>query len=1396
MPTPLALKEADCQCCSPQKKDDKREKRDFVPSFLLMDVPEKLCIPVGLLLVLLLALPSSTWARHPLMPDIASVVPPCLVASDESDRQWATTWLTARQHVRDNRRDQAIKLYEELLTRRPELLAARWEYSQLLLAAERFERAEESLEDLLEIKPDNIDYLQALGTLLLLTDRLERAVLYLARVWQMDQERYEVGMALYRAYSDLGQQEEALPVLEDLHRKRPEDMALQRRLFRLYVELGNDQLAQPLGAALANGPDVSFEILEMVAQVHDRLELSHLAAEYWKKIIEQRPDFSVGHARLADYYSRQGREAEALPHLLHGYEENPDDDRLAGRIGVIYANRKNHEQAVRFLEQYLDSQPKDARKNLILAQSYKALGFLRKSSTYYSRYLDLVDEPADTIRLQAAEVFSATAERKKALEQYQKLAVGGAMSDKYLVELARNLAATGQYEKALSRWREVAASRPHDLQSRLEIIALLEELGRDRQRVALLEEVHGLDNGNHLVNLKLAEHYFRQGRSDAAWRLFEPLAEMEFFSPDFLKVRARIFFFLDLPEHAFADMVEVVAKGDVSPEHRLLFLEIAGALGRLDIVREQAVALAKVPHFLAPAGRLAYARALGRAGAFAQADNLYRALLFEPDAEIRVAARLGAAEMYRLYGFYHEAEEQYRLAWLDGHELRPLYELVELNLALGRNEAAEAWLAALVALPAAEQCRCSFYRLRLLNDRHEFEEALLLGRHIRAGQLGFQCNTEMQEAVGVEVARARFGVGDEVLGESMLTDLVARRSRNFAAHAALFDVHRQRDDKQAANRVRDRALDIAAYDAGLLETFMELALHQDLTVLASGAGRVLRDKTPRSFGFLLRLVRILEMNEELDEAENLVVDLLRNHADNVLLNLFGARLALDLGHYEKGLERINRVLAEKPGWPAALLVKARLEWALFHWPEALAVYQQALKPAAEDTFLEDCAARHIEVPPHEELALWEKVIQPMGRQGPLKRSLDVDFVTSGHDEDVAQQASRYYALYRWQEVVRRELAARKSVQRREYHHAVKQYEVLLRDQDEPTLLFDLAGVYSSLDRVGDEGMVYQRLKKEQPDFPGLNEAMARNHLKRRPQTGFFFSQQQKKGRDGYFDLRKNESGVRGWLSPRPQREIKVTASHIHYESLQGDDDHYGRQADISLVTNFFDHLQFQATLGGHLLSDNQGSVGLYDFSVTGLAGDRFESYIGIKRQMVTDTLASVKQTIMAHVYEARAELDLMSWLQAGGDLSHTEYSDDNEVNGYSFWLSSVLSPEPHFLKATFLYEFLDAREEGKAPAGILLEDQPYWSPEQYWRNQFRVTYKHKFSDDVLGRSTPGFFTAGYGFTYDVDEDPLHVFRVGLHVEMSRSWIFKVDSEFEEGKEYRTRNISAALLYRW
>ncbi len=1330
----------------------------------------------------------------------AAIVPDHLISSGQSVQAWSAKWLAAREYVRQNNKTKALLLYEELLASRPELIEARWECAQLLLALKRYDDAEGHMEILLETRPENLSYQQAQGVLLLATGRMERAVLYLAQAWAGDKDNYEVGMHLYQSYMALGATKEALPVLEILHRKKPDDLDLQQALFRLYVDLGNDQQAQALGVSLASGQDASFEITLQVAEVHARLGLSHLAAEYWQKIIALQPDYSPAHEQLATYYSEQGREAEALPHYLHGYSKDPDNSLLAGRIGAIYAAQNKNEQAITFLEQYLGAYPDDASLNLVLAQSYQAKGYLHKSSLLFSRYLELVRDPADEIRLQAAQVFMETGDKKKAVDQYQQLVSQGDESEKNLVNLAKNLAATGRYEEALKRWQQLVGRLPEDIDSRLQIVSLLDTLGRLDEMVAMLEEIHALDDSNYLVTLKLAEHYFLHGQNDEAWQLFTPLVEMEFFSSDFLAIRARIFHYLGLPEHAYRDMAEVVTKESVEGQHRLTLIDIAGTLGRHDVVMAQAALLADKAVFSRAAGQLVYARALGRVGELARAEEIYKTLLVEAGVENSVQARLDAAEMYRLYGFFYEAEQQYRLAWLDGHDPRALFKLVDLNLFLGQVRDAEAWHDAIPVKAEKYRCQRALSELRVLNGLEEFEDALLLGEHLLTDSPEDVCSPKQKREIKVQMAKAHFGEGDDDLSIPLLLS-IDEKDRSFAANIYLLQVYGEMGDEEQAKEAMAQALEKAGYDAGLLATLMAAALEGRHYQLASVAGRQLRDTVQHSFGYLLRFIRVLELNGEYDEAYSLAINLLASHGDNALLNLFAAKLALSAGHYDKGLAMADKALSLNPNWYAALLVKARLHWALFQWPEAIGVYNQVASPPVEELFLAQCADQEIVLPPHEELSLWMKVVQPMGRPGPLQRSLGVDFVMSGSYGSVARQAAQFYARYKWQKLLHRELAARNSVKRREYYHAVKQYKSLLRDQNDTTLLFDLAGVYSSLDRVGDEAMVYQRLQEYNPDYPGLSEAISRNHLKRRPQTGATFSHFQKKGRKGYYDISQDSYGLSGWLSPKPQKEIKMSASRIHYQSPSSHDDFYGTSGDIYLATNFFDYVQLQATVGGHALSGDRASVGVYDFSVTGLAGDRFESYVSIKRQVVADTLASVERGLMAHIYEARAELDLMPRLQAGGELSRTEFSDDNEINGYSFWLSSILLPEPHFLKATFLYEFLDSQEKNEAQ-GVLLadsytaEDHPYWSPEHYWRNHFVVDYKQKFSEDVLGRSTPSFFTAAYGFSYDVDEDTVQFFRAGFNIEISNAWILKVVTEFEESDKYRTRNLLGTLLYRW
>lgn len=1387
-----------------KKKYEKSKKRDFVPSFLMNVVRKILLTPFFFLILIFLPLSGMVGVGQCLLLSGAAIVPDHIVLADLTGQVWSSTWMAAREGVRKKRKEEALVLYKELLSMRPGLVEARWEFAKLLLAMERYRDAEENLEKLLEMNPDNLAYQRAQGTLLLATGRPARAVISLAKVWSGDDKNFEVGMQLYQAYVTLGDKKKALPVLEELHRKKPDDLVLKRSLFLLYVDLGKDQQAQPLGASLANSKDATFDLILQVAKVHDRLALTHLAAEYRLKIILLRPDYSPAHAYLAAYYSKQGREAEALPHLLHGYGKDQENSKLAGRIGVIYARQNKFEQAIPFLEQYLRAYPNDADKNLVLAQSYKATGYLDKSSRLFTKYLGLVEHPSAAIRLQAAQVYTDTGDKKKAVDQYQYLVADGdgdGDGGKHLVDLAKNLSATGRYNEALTRWKQFSSAHPEDLESRLEMVSLLEKLGRRDEMVVMLQQIHELDANNYLVTLRLSEHYFLQGQTRKAWQLFTPLLDMEFFSPDFLTIRARIFHFLGLPGRAFRDMAEVVAKENVADGDRLAFLDIAGVLGRRDVVMEQAAGLDDKSLFRMPAGRLIYARALGRGGEIAQAEKVYAGLFAEGDAAIQAKAHLDLAEIYQLYGFYDEAEEQYRLAWLAGHDQQVLTQLVDLNLFLGQVYEAEEWLDAISADSEGNSCQRSLAELRVLNGQEEFSDVLSLGAHLLSFSDGNICSPKQRDEMKLQMARAHFGEGDDDLSVPLLSSIVGGQKRDFAAHATLFRIHKAMGNDDLAKKTIGQALDVAGYDAGLLSALMEEALEKRLYPLASAAGRKLCDIAPQSFGYQLRFVRVLGLNGELDEAASLTSKLLVAHGGNGLLNLYGARVALSLGHYEKGLKMAEEALSQKADWYAALLIKARLHWALFQWPEAISVYTRATTPSAQEMFLGQCAEKDIVLSADEEIPVWLKMIQPLGRPESLSRSLAVDFVKGEKNSDVAWEAARFYADYKWQMIIKRELAARKSVQRREYYHAVKLYKSLLQEQDEPTLLFDLAGVYSSLDRVGDEALVYQRLQQYNPDFPGLNEAIGRNHLKRQPQTGGYFSSSMKKGKAGYFDINQNEYGVSGWLSPNPQKEIKVSASRIHYESPTSVDGFYAKRVDISLASIFFDYLHFQASAGGHTLDDDSNRVGVYALSATGLAGDWFESYIGVKRQIVADTLASVNRGLMAQIYEARAEVDLMPWLQAVAEGRRTEYSDDNAMHGYSVCLSSVLVPEPHFLKASFLYEFMDA-QGGEEASGVLLsdgfavDDHPYWAPEHYTRNHFNVNYKHKFSDDVLGRSTPSYFTAGYGFSYDVNGDACQYFRAGFNMEISNSWILKVEAEFEESDTYQRRDLFGTILCRW
>ena len=68
----------------------------------------------------------------------------------------------------------------------------------------------------------------------------------------------------------------------------------------------------------------------------------------------------------------------------------------------------------------------------------------------------------------------------------------------------------------------------------------------------------------------------------------------------------------------------------------------------------------------------------------------------------------------------------------------------------------------------------------------------------------------------------------------------------------------------------------------------------------------------------------------------------------------------------------------------------------------------------------------------------------------------------------------------------------------EYYHATSMLEELIEEYgSDDFLLYDLAGLYSKQDRLGDEAGLYKELEAQRTNFPGLADAVQRNNLKQK-----------------------------------------------------------------------------------------------------------------------------------------------------------------------------------------------------------------------------------------------------------------------------------------------------------
>ena len=1335
---------------------------------------------------------------------------------------WLELWLSARQAVREGRTEEAITKYKAVLRQKKNLEEAQWELIRLRISLQQMNKAADMLELLLEKKADRISYLNAFGYVMLKKGNGKRALAYFQRGYMLDPANVLSLTGITQVLIKDERHQEALPFLGQLDLLVPGDLGVNRQLARIYFDLQLYEQASPYAVMLAGAPDADSQDVALAARIHDSLGQENIGVRYWRRVLVDSPDMLEAHQQLALFAEKENRPEESLAHLAVLQKNQPGDSTLQRRAGKAHQALGRHGEALVCFENYLRYHPADKEilRDVVYLQA--ALGNETETLASLERYFAVEMTPEPGWLKRAAMLYDAAGRFHDAIPIYQRLLRMSPDDPEILATLADDLLAIGDDDGALTMWTHLAALSPQRQDVYISMVELLERLNREDELLAALKELHQLIPNDSRVSLKLAALYFKRGQYGPGKKLFSALELQILLEPDLLALRGSVFEKLGRLEESLLNYEEAL---QLDPHNRQILGQCVVLTGRLGIApkvrKYENQLMSGEPH---PdwRDRLVVANAYRDSGEDLSALRMYRFLLDGQaviTADCRQQTLLDMSELYQRQELFFEAEQYLRLALLVRRNQETVYlRLAELGLAAADADHVGFWLEQLRQIEDArsgadgevedDDWRKALLKMRLLSSESEYRASLALGRDLLASSSlrtdapGFDRAWDMARlAIGLEIVQCEVELKKFKSAELNCRRLVQQYQAELAPLVLLQKVqHVARLAEQ--DEIEAKAMELAGKDAAkmleLAELYGAAGNYDSMVRAAKQAEQALPDSLKAS----LLHCRSLMKAGSFAKTVPLLERLRKRFSVNLQVETLAAQVYFRTGAYPEGLEACDRLLAQVSHRPDILLLKARILWARHEWNRAREVYRIFLSPPVDDLFIKASDEHHLELQfQKKKKTFWQLIsFSEPHETDILATVMGVSYVADTENDAVNGIAAPLYSTYLWQVKFSEELAAKKSVQRREYFQAVKEHEALVREEpDDEALLFDLAGIYSRLGRLDDEALVYAKLMRSS-SFPGLDEAADRNRLKRQPRAALTYHFRKEEGWDDYLAMEQESTTASFWYSPTIRRQIDFSAARISYESTEG----YGKlKASRALLTyraGLSDWLDVM--VGGGVESlEGYADTGLFDLGLYGRLGDKLRGHLLFFRDVVTDTTASLSRNVVAEEWKTGVDFDLFPRLLAGGEYRYTNYSDGNELNGYNLWASYILLAEPTFLEFGYRYNFMDA-SEGKNPGSVVLEDgfspsdHPYWSPQNYWCNRFKLFYKHSLSEDTLDRGTPTYYTAEYLVDYDALGHSIQTLRGGFFVELTPHVMIESTLEFVSSDELRNKEFFVSTIYRW
>ncbi len=1209
----------------------------------------------------------------------------------------------------------------------------------------------------------------------------------------------------------------AISLYHTLLNIKPNIIAAQWELCRLYVSIAQLDRAVPLLAALLEMEPDNQQFLMLAGEIAMQQHRYDMAGRYFGQIYEAEPFGAMALAVLRgqiNAFKQGGRVENAILLLEYLFMRQGEDVDVLRELAYYAAQEKVTDRALSYFKRLLQIQKNDTTVLFDAAQFAASQELTDSGLSFLKEYLAIDDEylPFHT---RLAEYYLKNNKPADGLVHLEKIynsdlstdTIGLTIGDIYLEHIKRP-------DKALMYYEKISKSERYggdtEIQQKIEQIraqlaaqylpivenGAAAKLWDDLDTVTLnkesvFEEMTELlhSNGKQGIETKLLEILCEKSTSpqkycfslaklkkeaDELWAALAILKNIETTMMSssqkipFLLVFSEVKLELGLEQEVLDDLLANFSTVTENIQLSVQTLMLAGKLGLVDTLGFIWQRLAreypeKTRNVILD---LTYVEALRLNGKYDATTEIYRALLAKTFDNKPEFARVAYHESETLQeqGMTFEAEQILRQVLANDIQVEnTLVRLVRLAIADGDFAKAEDWLT-------------SYKNSNTQFTAHKQRSIDLLELEISFAERQYK--------------KARKILDNTILPTFSEKDHVVSR-KEIILYDLRVDYFLKRW-KRLTKKIAKYGGDIAHEKTVLLDLLSSEEMKDTFFHY-----RHLVDENQLSFIDLLDISKIYRFYGEGERALAVVTLAQELLPESVSVRKMKIELLSELFRYDEALAIVNELIERKK------LIFARALWAEGRKEEAMAVYDSLLAVPVNSMFLEKMEVEKVNfhLPPLEKSFLNYITFTSPSYQESITQIMQPGFVTGNRGSAVDEIAASLYGKYKWQKLIEKEVAAKKSVGERNYFRAEKEYLELLEEDGAEESLADLAGVYKRLGFYGKEAKIYALMKNKSPLYPGLDEMIDANRLKRQPRIAVNFCENQKKGRDAYKNLKKRGMGIEVWWMPYYDQEFSFNLTHNKYEEYNGDNKADSNRIVGKYSTYYKDTLDANFSLGSEKTAKGAPDEFIYEAEVIGRINRSVDMFVRLGQDIVEDNIQSTTDSILYRDFETGFKFDLFPRWFLGADFRFRDYSDDNTQNRLKFWTSYHLFGEQNQVKLLYSYENIENSIENIIIDGQFRDspnaiDRAYWSPSRYWQHVLSLHYTHLFESSTKIGSPLSFVTCEYSLGYENDTHFSHEFGVNIFLEINRHFLLKGTLVSHDVKNYEETGGSLSLIYRW